>query len=133
MGCVSSSISHRTSSQQLLPSSQEPTTTSITNTHTNEEATTEEEESGLFIYTGQPRAKIPWHVWQNVTHIKVHPSVKVIRARAFEDCIRLINIELNEGLERIEDQAFKRCKSNIFCRWRTSNANRALQNIRRID
>ncbi len=58
-----------------------------------------------FLYLGQSR--IP----QNVTHVKVHPSVKVIREEAFAGCNKLMNVELCEGLERITGSTFSKCSS----------------------
>jgi hypothetical protein len=46
-----------------------------------------------------------------VTHIKVDPAVKEIGEKAFDGCHQLINVELNEGLEQIDDKAFRWCTS----------------------
>ena len=48
---------------------------------------------------------------RTVCHIRVHPSAKVIRASAFFSRSRLINVELHDGIEVIERQAFQDCKS----------------------
>jgi hypothetical protein len=61
-----------------------------------------------FLYTGQSKEDIP----RNVTHVKVEdPAVKKIGQMAFQYCEQLINVELCEGLERIEQAAFSGCRS----------------------
>lgn len=45
----------------------------------------------------------------NDTHIVIHPSVKEIDIRAFECCMQLRDVKLNEGLELINARAFNRC------------------------
>jgi hypothetical protein len=61
----------------------------------------------FFLYMGQSRDDIP----QNVTRVKVDPSVREIRSLAFCNCSQLRNVELNEGVERIEYGAFFDCTS----------------------
>jgi len=46
-----------------------------------------------------------------VTHVRVHHSVKVIAARAFAGCQKLVEVELCEGLEVIGGEAFRDCIS----------------------
>jgi hypothetical protein len=59
-----------------------------------------------YIYTGQ--SDVP----TDITHVKVvDPSVKVIGEESFCDCNQLINVELCEGLERIDEWAFSGCTS----------------------
>ena len=48
---------------------------------------------------------------RDVTHVKVHPSVRVIGARAFAGCSRLMHVELCKGLKTIEEYAFFSCTS----------------------
>jgi hypothetical protein len=61
-----------------------------------------------FLYTGLPSRNIP----RNVTHVKVDPTVKVIGdGPAFYYWRRLIIVELNEGLEWIDEGAFQDCTS----------------------
>jgi hypothetical protein len=65
-------------------------------------------DSQPFIYTGRSGEEIP----RNVTHVKVvDPSVKVIGRGAFADCSQLRNVELCEGLRRIDGVAFWGCTS----------------------
>ena len=58
-------------------------------------------------FTGQERRDIP----DDVTHVKVHPSVKKIKAEAFRNCRQLTTVILNNGLEEIGKRAFKGCTS----------------------
>jgi len=60
----------------------------------------------VFIYMGHGS-----FVPRDVTCVRVHPSVRVIAARAFVGCHELVEVELSEGLHEIEEQAFKDCKS----------------------
>jgi hypothetical protein len=39
---------------------------------------------------------------QDVIHVRVHPSVRVIHARAFISRIRLISVEFHNGIKVIE-------------------------------
>jgi hypothetical protein len=48
---------------------------------------------------------------RNVTHVKVHPSVKEIHNNAFVGCLSLVEVEFSEGLEVIGDGAFWNCKN----------------------
>jgi hypothetical protein len=60
----------------------------------------------FFIYYGREEEVIQ----RDVTHVKVHPSVKVIKAWAFANCHQLTTaFSLNDGLEVIEKDAFYRC------------------------
>jgi hypothetical protein len=56
----------------------------------------------IFIYNEDTKDDIP----DNVTHVKVDPSVKEIHAAAFEDCLSLVEVELSEGLQVIGINAF---------------------------
>jgi hypothetical protein len=60
----------------------------------------------VFIYMGCDQ-EVPG----NVTHVRVHKSVKIITARAFQYCIHLVSIEMHDGVEIIEQWAFDQCIS----------------------
>jgi hypothetical protein len=64
-------------------------------------------ERQFFIYTGQEVGDVP----EDVTHIRVHTTVKVIMAWAFRGCKGLVCVILNDGLEEIGAGAFKQCTS----------------------
>jgi hypothetical protein len=61
----------------------------------------------VFIYNEDTKDDIP----MDVTHVKVHPSVKEIYDKAFEDRLSLVEVEISEGLERIGWGAF--CDSTL--------------------
>jgi hypothetical protein len=66
------------------------------------------EPPNVFIYNKDTKDAIP----NNVTHVKVDPSVKEIHAWAFEDCCEsLVEVEFSEGLEVIGDGAFWHCSN----------------------
>lgn len=67
----------------------------------------EEIDNVFLLYTGQSRAEIS----RDVTHVQVHPSVKMILPRAFEGCTQLRMVNLTEGLETIGGMAFRNCFS----------------------
>jgi hypothetical protein len=58
-----------------------------------------------FVYTGQ--GKVP----RGVIHVRILPSIKVIRVRAFLRQTLLMSVELHDGLEVIEKEAFEECRS----------------------
>ena len=58
-----------------------------------------------FVYTGQE------NVPRGVICVRVHLSVKVIRARAFFRQSLLMSVELHDGIEVIEEEAFEECRS----------------------
>jgi hypothetical protein len=60
----------------------------------------------IFIYNKVTKYDIPI----NVTHVKVDPSVKEIRAGAFQACQSLVEVEFSEGLEFIGKMAFEYCR-----------------------
>jgi hypothetical protein len=62
----------------------------------------------VFIYMGGNQ-RAP----RNVTHIRIHKSVKIISAWAFNGCRNLVSIEMHDGVEIIETQAFCGCTSLI--------------------
>jgi len=60
-----------------------------------------------FLYTGQDWTEIP----RNVTHVRIDPSVKVVKGSAFNRCSQLVEVELCEGLQAIGPSAFSDCIS----------------------
>jgi hypothetical protein len=58
----------------------------------------------VFIYMGGDQ-EVP----EDVTHVRVHKSVKIITRHAFEHCHNLISIEMHDGVEIIEENAFFDC------------------------
>jgi hypothetical protein len=65
-------------------------------------------EQDYYPYTGQKS----WGIW-NVTHVRVHPSVGAIKAKAFHSCSQLSTVILNDGLEEIGRRAFYGCTSLV--------------------
>jgi hypothetical protein len=75
------------------------------------EAASIPEPPNVFIYNKETKeAPIP----NNITHVKVDPSVKEIRAWAFDECLSLVEIEFSEGLEVIGVHAFYKCRNLKF-------------------
>ena len=64
-----------------------------------------DDDAANFVYNGQE------NVPDGVIRVKIHPFIKVIRARAFFRPTRLMSVELHDGLEVIEEQAFQGCGS----------------------
>ena len=62
--------------------------------------------NSAFVYMGGNQ-RVP----EDVTHVRIHKSVKNIPRRAFSNCIRLISIEMHDGVEIIEEDAFWCCES----------------------
>jgi len=60
----------------------------------------------VFVYIG-PISVVP----RDVTRVRIHPSVRIIAARALGGCVELVEVELCEGLEEIEEDAFLYSKS----------------------
>ena len=61
--------------------------------------------TSVYIYNGV--GEVP----HSVTHIRVNPLVTVIPQSAFDGCEKLEEVELPEGLIRIENNAFYGCAS----------------------
>ena len=59
-----------------------------------------DDDAANFVYTGQENAP------DGVICVRVHPSIRVIRAMAFFRQYRLISVELHDGLEEIGEGAF---------------------------
>ena len=65
-------------------------------------------DDGLFVYMDLGGdQQIPL----DVTHVRVHKSVKIIRRHAFGCCRNLVSIEMHDGVEIIEVEAFNQCTS----------------------
>ncbi len=68
------------------------------------------EESGnnnvVFVYMGGDQ-EVP----TDVTHVRVHKSVKIITANLFQNCYHLMSIEMHDGVEIIKEYAFSHCCS----------------------
>src|SRR5210317_752746 len=63
----------------------------------------------VFVYIGGDQ-EVP----EDVTHVRIHKSVKIIPFRAFHNCCRnLVSIEMHDGVEIIEEDAFWECTSLI--------------------
>jgi hypothetical protein len=67
------------------------------------------EQNNAFVYTRQEGRDIPY----DVTHVRVHSSVRAIQAYAFANCRKLSTVILNHGLEEIGHGAFANCTSLI--------------------
>ena len=62
------------------------------------------DEEEIFVYMGGDQ-QVP----DGVRRARIHKSVKIIRARAFYNCWRLIHVDFHDGVEIIEEQAFYSC------------------------
>ncbi len=62
--------------------------------------------NNVFVYMGGNQ-RVP----RDVTHVRVHKSVKIITARAFQQCRNLVSVEMHDGVEIIEWGAFDDCQS----------------------
>ena len=60
----------------------------------------------IFVYMGGDQ-RVP----DGVRRARIHKSVKIVRARAFQFCQQLIYVEFHDGIEIIEDFAFHLCTS----------------------
>ena len=60
----------------------------------------------IFVYTGVEQV-----VPDDVTHVIVDKSVKIIRRWAFHHRDRLVSIEMHDGIEIIEEEALNWCTS----------------------
>jgi hypothetical protein len=65
-------------------------------------------DNNVFIYMG---GRVPQHLRETITHVRIHKSVNIITARAFEECYNLVSIEMHDSVEIIEGGAFYRCFS----------------------
>jgi hypothetical protein len=60
----------------------------------------------VFVYMGGNQ-RVP----RNVRYVRIHESVKIIRARVFDGCRNLLSIEMHDGVEIIKEEAFCKCSS----------------------
>jgi hypothetical protein len=60
----------------------------------------------IFIYMGGDQ-RVP----DDVTHVRIHKSVKIITREAFIGCRNLVSIEMHDGVEIIKELAFTYCTS----------------------
>ena len=60
----------------------------------------------VFVYMGGDQ-QVP----DRVRRARIHKSVKIIRARAFQNCFQLVHVEFHDGIEIIEEKAFYGCWS----------------------
>ncbi len=65
-------------------------------------------DNDVFVYMGGDQ-EVP----RDVTHVRVHKSVKIIARRAFCGCRNLLSVEMHDGVEIIEEYAFRGCRSLI--------------------
>ena len=61
------------------------------------------DDDNVFVYMG---GLVPQHLRGTITHVRVHKSVKIITRAAFQYCRNLVSIEMHDGVEIIEDEAF---------------------------
>ena len=61
----------------------------------------------VLVYMGGERERVP----RDVVRARVHPSVTRISGEAFVDCIKLVEVELCEGLLEIGMGAFRGCNA----------------------
>jgi len=62
--------------------------------------------NNVFIYMGGNQ-RVP----RDVRYVRIHKSVKNISARAFRWCRHLVSVEMHDGVEIIEEDAFWGCSS----------------------
>mmetsp|Transcript_37666 Transcript_37666/g.64239 ORF Transcript_37666/g.64239 Transcript_37666/m.64239 type:complete len:751 (-) Transcript_37666:6-2258(-) len=104
MGSCTSHISHSRDKSQDIPV---PMATAIAH-EVNETCPGETGDTFVFLYTGQGQCDIPIDA---VTHVLIDPSVKSIHSFAFLNSQRLVEVELCDGLQVIEEGAFRNCRS----------------------
>ena len=63
-------------------------------------------DDGIFVYMGGDQ-EVP----DGVRRARIHKSVKIVHARAFQNRRRLISVEFHDGVEIIETEAFHFCTS----------------------
>ena len=60
----------------------------------------------IFVYMGGNQ-QVPR---DGVRRARIHESVKIVRARAFQNCRQLITVDFHDGVEIIEEGAFYKCR-----------------------
>lgn len=65
--------------------------------------------AAVFVYTGEGGAVVS----QNVVRVQVDPTVTSIPANAFNDCNKLAEVELSEGLVEVRRSSFGWCDHSI--------------------
>jgi hypothetical protein len=65
------------------------------------------EQNDAFVYRGREGENIP----RGVIRVRVHPSVRVIRGKAFTGCKLLMSVKLHDGIEVIGEESFQQCTS----------------------
>ena len=64
-----------------------------------------DDDDDIFVYDGtQP-------VPDDVRRARIHKDVKIVRARAFENCNQLVYVEFHDGVQIVEERAFCNCHS----------------------
>jgi hypothetical protein len=69
----------------------------------------QDDNGAYFVYHGQENENED--VPQDVIHIQVHPSVMMIRQKAFFQQSLLMSVELHDGIKVINKEAFEYCRS----------------------
>ena len=80
----------------------------------------------VFVYMGGDQ-QVP----DGVRRARIHKSVKIVRARAFQNRQNLISVEFHDGIEIIEEEAFRGCYSlrvPLNC-WASKSSKRGLSLI----
>ena len=65
-------------------------------------------DNNVFVYMG---GLIPQHLRETITHVRIHISVKIITESAFQNCGRLVSIEMHNDVEIIQRHALTDCTS----------------------
>ena len=65
-----------------------------------------EEDDEIFVYMGGDQ-EVPY----GIRRARIHKSVKIVPARAFENRQQLISVEFHDGIEIIGEEAFYWCDS----------------------
>jgi hypothetical protein len=66
------------------------------------------DDDDVFVYMG---GRVPQHLRETITHVRIHKSVKIITESAFQNCRNLVSVEMHDGVEIIQRHAFTDCTS----------------------